>query len=266
MAKKLVVVVILGALVACLGAWVILHQPSNVSRGHEILTSSTTAVENLESFKADAYFFDSLETQSFTEQSNYSLELALLRTQNEGEKMKITFENFDYTCSDDQNKVAYERLRTSLRDAWILDTAGAFYVYSPMVLEEYVTQFTPQTSLLRYNFIPITSSLHLALLFAHAENATYEGTETLEVGNKMIESYVVSYEFTYPTIRFAEHAKLYTWISAEDYIPVKTELYATSTEGASKINFVFGFDSYEKDVFIPGEEVSLPVDLTIIQR
>ncbi len=267
MKRKLLAIAVIAALVAVLVTGILIQQhPSGASRASEILTASKEAVENLASFKADTYFFTSLETQSFTDQSNYWLHLDLLRTQDEGKKMKLTFKNYEYVCSDAERTEAYERLRAALKDAWILDTSGAVYVYSPMVLKEYVTQFTPQTSLLRYNSIPIADSLYLALLFDRAENATYEGTQTIAVGNKLIESYVVSYEFSYPTIRFAKNATLRTWISAEDYIPVKTELHATSAEGSSTINFSFGFDTYEKDVFIPLEAVALPEGIGIIQR
>jgi len=267
MNKKLLVIAVIGALAAVLVTGLLIQQhPSEPPRPSEILKSSKEAVENLESFQADAYFFTSLETQSFTDQSNYWFHLDLLRTQDEGKKIKLTFENFEYTCSDAERKEAYERLRAALRDAWILDTSDAFYVYSPMVLKEYITKFTPQTSLLRYNYIPIADPLHLALIFDRAENATYEGTESIGVGDRMIESHVVSYKFSYPTIQFAENAELRTWISVEDYIPVKTELHATSADDASTINFVFGFNSYEKDVFVPLEEVSLPEGMGLIQR
>jgi len=266
MNKKLLIIAIIGASAAVLVAGVMIHQPSPSSRAYEILSSSTKAVENLESFKADAYLFDYTDTDVLKESSKYSMKIELLRTEEKGMTMRINFENYEYECSIEEKEAAYESLRQSLKNAWILDTPDKFYVYSPLVFEESVTEFTPQTSLTRYNFIPIADPLHLALLFDHAENATYEGTETIEVGNKMIESYVVSYEFSYPTVRFAENAKLRTWISTEDHIPVKTELDATSTDGASKINFVFGFDTYEKDAFIPIEAVSLPEDLKIIQR
>jgi len=267
MNKRLLAIVVIAAVAMVLVTGLLIqHYPTESSRASEILATSKEAVENLASFQADAYFFTSLETRSFTDQSNYWFHLDLLRTQDEGTKKKLTFENYEYLCSDAKRNEAYERLRAVLRDAWILDTSGAFYVYSPMVLQDYVTQFTPQTSLLRYNYIPITDSLYLALFFDRAENAIYEGTETIEVGNKLIESYVVSYEFSYPTIRFAENATLRTWISAEDYIPVKTELRATSADGSSSTRFVFGFESYEKDVVIPLEAVSLPEDKGVIQR
>ncbi|RZN37493.1 MAG: hypothetical protein EFT35_06075, partial [Methanophagales archaeon ANME-1-THS] len=234
MNKKLLAIVMIAALAAVLvTGFLIQRYSAGASRASEILTASKAAAENLESLQAEAYFFSSLETQSFTDQSKYWLHLDLLRTQDEGKKMKLTFEHFEYTSSDPDRYDAYERLRASLRDAWIIDTSGAFYVYSPLVLNEYVTTFTPQTSLLRYSYIPIADSLHLALLFDRAENATYEGRESVEVGGKIIDSHLVSYEFSYPTVRFAERAQLRTWISAEDYIPVKTELHATSADGAT---------------------------------
>lgn len=265
MDRKLVALMLVGAAVAVLLISFVLYQYSSGSaRAAEILSTSKAAVEDLESLHAEAYFFSSLETHSFTEDSKYWFHLDLLRTTDEGRKMKVSFEDVDYSCSDPQRNEAYERLKASLRDAWILDTAGAFYVYSPMVLPEYVTRFTPQSGLLRYSYIPITDPLHLALLFERAENATYEGMERIEVGDRMIESHVVSYDFSYPTVRFAEHVHLRTWISAEDYIPLKSELHGTTTDDGAEITFVFGLTSYEKGVLRGA--VELPEGIGIIQR
>ncbi|MEA2075388.1 MAG: hypothetical protein U9O85_06605 [Euryarchaeota archaeon] len=86
------------------------------------------------------------------------------------------------------------------------------------------------------------------LLFDHAEDATYEGIETINVGNTPVEAYVVSYKFSEPTVKFAKKANLRSWISTADYMPLKTKSSATHYYGTTtmKINFEFGFHSYKK--------------------
>ena len=247
-----------------------LHLPAQTPNAYEILLSSKRAVENLDSMKADAYFFDSLHTPSLNEHSNYSMRIELLRTAGDGEctTMKMNFKDYEYASSDARREVAHERLRQSLRNAWILDTHGKVYVYSPVVLNESVTEFTPQHSLMRYEFIPVIDPLHHALLFDRAENASYEGIQTINVGNIPVEAYVVSYKFSYPVITFAREATLKTWISTSDYIPLKTEAHATheTANGATKMDFEFGFESYEKAVSIPPANLSLREDMNIIKR
>ena len=289
----IVVVLVVVILIAYQG----MQLPS--SQSYKILESSRSAVENLESLKADAFFFQTTETDSIKDSSKYSMQIEFLRT----EGMRINIKSYDYESSGKGSGVAdsdgdglpdtheiilgtnpniwtrtnadvaaYERMKQMYRNAWILDHGDKFYVYTPAIFREYVTEFTPQPSpsLLgyRYDFIPLADPLHLAELFDHAENATFEGVETINVENNegKIEAYVVSYEFSYPTIKFAEKAKLRTWVSTEDYIPVKTELYATNESTATAIKFVFGFNSYEKDVFIPEENLTLPEDLKILPR
>jgi hypothetical protein len=278
---------------------VIVYRPTELqsSKAYEILESSRSAVENLESMKADAYFFQTTETDSIKNSSRYSMQLEFLRT----EGMRLNIESYDCESSGEGSGVvdsdgdgipdteeiilgtdpnirtgtdvdvaAYERMKQMYKNAGILDRSDKFYVYTPSIFKEYITEFTLQPSLLRYryDFIPLANPLHLAELFDHAEKATYEGTETINEGNSnsKVEAYVVSYEFSYPITRFTEKAKLQTWISTEDYIPVKTELHAINETTATAINFIFGFDSYEKDVFIPEENLTLPEDLKILPR
>jgi len=269
MAKKLsllAAVIVVALIVAVVGIALLYPamQPqsaqSQAQDAYKILQSSKNAVENLESMAADAYFSQSISNGTFTEQSEYSMTLEFL--QQEG--TKINFKNYEYKCSSEESEVVHERLSQSLKNAWIIDTNDKFYVYSPMLLKEYVTEFTPQSSLQRYDFIPVVDSLHIASLFDSAEDATYEGIETINVGNTPVEAYVVSYKFRDPTIKFMDKADLRTWISTADYIPLKTELNATS--GETKINFEFGFNSYEKNVFIPPANLSPPKNLKVIPR
>jgi hypothetical protein len=298
--KKLALIGIAGILVVLvIATFLVIYQPMppRSSRPYEILKSAQRAVENLESLEADAYFFQATETDSIKESSRYSMQIEFLR--NEG--MAITITSYGYECSDERSEVMdsdgdglpdaqevilgtnptiwtntdtdvapYKRLEQLLKNAWILDKSDKFYVYTPMIFEEYVTEFRPQPSLLRYryDFIPLADLLHLAERFDHAENATYEGIETINVenDNSKVEAYSVSYEFSSPTTKFAEKAKLRTWISTEDYIPVKTELHATNETTGAAMHFVFGFDSYEKDVFIPEENLTLPENLKILPR
>ena len=250
-------------------------QPQDAS---EILQSSKNAVENLDSLTADAYFSQYFDIESIKINSRYTMQLELLRD----EGMKINFEDYDYQCTGEEKPVAtrkamQEEIKKSLKNAWILDKNDILYFYAPFISEGNVTEFAPRPSLLRYNdiiittdtlclAIPITDSLHLALLFDHAEDATYEGIETINVGNTSVEAYVVSYEFSEPTVKFAKKANLRSWISTSDYMPLKTESSATHSYGTTtmKLNFEFGFHSYEKDVFIPSKNLSLPEDLKIL--
>jgi len=249
-----------------------LHLPAQTPDAHEILLSSKRAVENLDSMKADAYFFNSLHTPSLNEHSNYSMRIELLRTAGAGDgectAMKMNFKDYEYACSDARREVAHERLRQSLRNAWILDTHDKVYLYSPIVLNESVTEFTPQHSLMRYVFIPVIDPLHHALLFDRAENASYEGIRTINVGDIPVEAYVVSYKFSYPVITFAREATFRTWVSTSDYIPLKTKAHATheSANGTTEMDFEFGFENYEKGVSIPPANLSLPESLNIIKR
>jgi len=272
--KKLALIGI--AVVIVVVILVIVYQPMQLSssRSYKILKSSRNAVENFESLKADAFFFQATGTDSIEDSTKYSLQIEFLRS----EGMRLNIKSYDYECSGEgsEAEAACERMKQMYKNAWILDRGDKFYVYTPAIFREYVTEFTPQPSpsLLRYryDFIPLADPLHLAELFDRAENATCEGVETINMGNSegkgkgKIEAYVVSYEFSYPAIKFAEKAKLRTWVSTEDYIPVKTELYATNETTATAIKFVFGFDSYEKDVFIPEENLTLPEDLKILPR
>ncbi|NMX21640.1 hypothetical protein C5S30_04240 [ANME-1 cluster archaeon GoMg4] len=246
----------------------------------EILQSSKSAVENLDSMTADAYFSQYFDIESIKINSRYTMQLELLRSKG----MKINFEDYEYECSGEEEQVATEKLmqeeiKESLNNAWILDKNDKLYFYAPFISEENVTEFAPRPSLLRYNdiiittdtlclAIPITDPLHLALLFDHAENATYEGIETVNVGNTPVEAYVVSYKFRDPTIKFMDKADLRTWISTADYMPLKTESSATHSYGTTtmKINFEFGFHSYEMNAFIPPENLSLPENLKVIPR
>ncbi|MEA2075385.1 MAG: hypothetical protein U9O85_06590, partial [Euryarchaeota archaeon] len=230
------------------------------------------AVENLESFKADAYFYQSSDSDYLKVLSRYSMQLELLSSEEGG--MKINFEDYEYECSGEEEPVAtqkamQERLKESLNNAWILDKNDKLYFYAPLISEENVTEFAPRPSLLRYNeLIPITDSLHIALLFDHAEDATYEGIETINVGNTPVEAYVVSYKFRDPTIKFMDKADLRTWISTEDYLPLKTVSSATHSYGTTtmKINFEFGFHSYELNASVPPASLSLPKNLKVIPR
>ncbi|MHC1611646.1 MAG: hypothetical protein ACXQTW_08680 [Candidatus Methanospirareceae archaeon] len=262
-----VVAVVLAGIVA-----IYLHLPAQTRDAYEILLSSKRAVENLDSMKADAYFFNSLHTPSLNEDSNYTMRIELLRTAGEGAgectTMKMNFKDYEYVCSDDRREVAHERLRQSLRNAWILDTHDKVYLYSPVVLNDSVTEFTPRHSLMRYVFIPVIDPLHHALLFDRAENASYEGIQTINVGNIPVEAYVISYKFSYPLITFAREARLKTWISTYDYIPLKTEAHAIheTENGTTEMDFEFGFESYEKGVSIPTPNLSLPEDMNIVKR
>lgn len=263
MNKKLPVIIVMAAVLL---AGIAIYYHALTPDAYEILHSSKSAVENLDSLRADAYFLDSTDTDVLNEYSKYSMKIELLRTEEKGKTMKINFESYEYECPTEEKEAAYESLRQSLRNAWILDTPDKFYVYSPMVLKESVTEFTPQPSLMRYKFIPIIDPLHLALLFDHAENASYEGIQTINMGNTSVEAYVVSYKLSYPAIKFAREATLRTWISTHDYIPLKTEAYATYATAGGTAKMEFGFENYEKDVSIPPANLSLPDDLNVIQR
>jgi len=266
MDKKLLLLCIVAALIIAIAGVALIYQAMQPQDAYDILNSSKNAVENLESMTADAYFSQYIDTESIKVDSQYSTQLELLRDKG----MRINFENYECECSGEEKIVArvkttHEKIKESLKNAWIIDKNDNLYFYAPLLSEENITEFAPRSSLLRYNaIIPITDSLQLAELFDHAENATYEGIETINIGDSSVEAYVVSYMFRDPTIKFVDKAELRSWISTSDYIPLKTELNATS--GGAKISFDFGFHSYEKNVPIPPENLSLPRNLKVIQR
>ena len=234
--------------------------------GPGILAVSKKAVEDIESLEASAYFFQSLETPKGKDSSEYAMRILMLR----GEGKRVEFESYDYESSlslseGESQRAAHARMKQALKGSWILDKNDKFYVYMPNVYE-YVAEYVPrpgESSMLKYEFAPVADCLHLTSLFPFAENVSYEGEEVVKLDNRNVNAHVLSYELSYPVIGFAEKATLRTWISNEDYIPLKSVVHATY--GDTSISMEFGFKSYERKPISAGK-LKVPEELTIVKR
>ncbi|WP_457548701.1 hypothetical protein [Archaeoglobus sp.] len=142
---------------------------------------------------------------------NYSFIVDVLN----GKKEIIRFEKVESNCS---NKLLYDRLNVSLRNAVLIDTGDSYYLYMPSIYP-YVVKYKPQNSIIRYRGLPIVTFYNLVKTFDKARNVEYVGKSRLIVNGSSIDVDVIRYQFDDGLLGNVK-VELYVW----NKLPIKAVL------------------------------------------
>ena len=269
MKRALLIFLVIVAVIASalLVAIVLRHEEQREQQwhAHEILNEAKVAVSQLKSLEGDAFFSQSVQREEHKERSNTRFHIKMLKSDGES-VLRIDFKDYEY--ESDAERDARERMRVLLQNASLFDYGSEYYVFTPKISEEQITAFSTRNALFRYKFIPLVEPLHIVSLFDLASNASYRGIVNISVGNETVKAHEISYELSYPAITFAERAELRTLISAEDFLPLKTELSAIYKHNGenTRIKLRFGFLSYKVNTNLSGKDFRIAEGLRVITR
>ncbi len=182
-----------------------------------------------ENFEAKAVFVMTLKTPKFVDRTVYTMKVIRF-----GNETKIAFLNYSFS----PKTPVHERMKIALKDAWIIDDGSHFYLYTPHLkyVGDKVGLYGVAEGIPRYTYLPFVTCLDVARTFDKAENVRLVGEEG--------KCYVISYELSYPTVRFSDRAKVKVWIS--DYVPVKAEIDAKYHD--TEIRMVTTFENFTTNV------------------
>ena len=271
MKRALLIVLVIVAVIApaLLVAIVLRHEEQREQQwhAHEILNEAKVAVSHLKSLEGDAFFSQSVEQDGHKERSNTRFHIKMLTNRETDESvLRIDFKDYEY--ESDAERDAHERMRVLLQNASLFDYGSECYVFTPKISEEQITAFSTRNALFRYKFIPLVEPLHIVSLFDLASNASYRGIVNISVGNETVKAHEISYELSYPAITFAERAELRTFISAENFLPLRTELSAIYKHNGenTRIKRCFGFLSYKVNTNLGAKDFRIAEGLRVITR
>ena len=195
-------------------------------------------------FEAKATFEMYVQTPKFTDRTEYVMEIIKV-----GNMTKITFLNYSFS----PKTPVHERMKIALKNAWLIEKDGYFYLYTPNLkyMKGKVGMYKISNGIPRYTYLPIITCLDVARTFDKAEDVKLVGKEN--------ECYVISYELSYPTVRFTDKANVKVWI--HDYVPIKAEI--TAKFHSTDIRMITEFENIEMNV--TGVNLSLE-GLTVLKR
>jgi len=269
MRRALLIVLVIVAVIASALLAIFPHpeeQREQQWHAHEILNEAKVAVSQLKSLEGDAFFSQSVEVgEEHKERLNTRFHIKMLKSDGES-VLRIDFRDYEY--ESDAERDAHERMRVLLQNASLFDYGSECYVFTPKISEEQITAFSTRNALFRYKFIPLVEPLHIVSLFDLASNASYRGVVNISVGNETVKAHEISYELSYPAITFAERAALRTFISAENFLPLKTELSAIykHNDENTRIKLRFGFLSYKINTNLSARDFRIAEGLRVIMR
>ena len=266
MRRALLIVLVIAAVIASALLAIFPHpEEQREQHAYEILNAAKVAVSQLKSLEGDAFFSQSVEQDGYKERSNTRFHMKMLKSAGES-VLRIDFKDYEY--ESDAERDAHERMRVLLQNASLFDYGSECYVFTPKISEEQITAFSTRNALFRYKFIPLVEPLHIVSLFDLASNASYRGVVNISVGNETVKAHEISYELSYPAITFAERAELRTFISAEDFLPLRTELSAIYKHNGenTRIKLRFGFLSYNVNTNLSAKDFRIAEGLRVITR
>jgi len=266
MKRALIIVLVIVAVIASALLAIFPHpEEQRELHAYEILNAAKVAVSQLKSLEGDAFFSQSVEQDGHKERSNTRFHIKMLKSDGES-VMRIDFKDYEY--ESDAERDAHERMRVLLQNASLFDYGSEYYVFTPKISDEQITAFSTRNALFRYKFIPLVEPLHIVSLFDLASNASYRGIVNISLGNETVKAHEISYELSYPAITFAERAELRTFISAEDFLPLRTELSAIYKHNGenTRIKLCFGFLSYKVNTNLSAKDFRIAEGLRVITR
>ena len=266
MKRALLIVLVIVAVIASALLAIFPHpEEQREQHAYEILNAAKIAVSHLKSLEGDAFFSQSVQREEHKERSNTRFHIKMLKSDGES-VLRIDFKDYEY--ESDAERDAHERMRVLLQNASLFDYGSECYVFTPKISDEQITAFSTRNALFRYKFIPLVEPLHIVSLFDLASNASYRGIVNISVGNETVKAHEISYELSYPAITFAERAALRTFISAEDFLPLRTELSAIykHNDESTRIKLRFGFLSYKINTNLSGKDFRIAEGLRVITR
>ncbi len=266
MRRALLIVLVIVAVIASALLAIFPHpEEQREQHAYEILNAAKVAVSQLKSLEGDAFFSQSVEQDGHKERSNTRFHIKMLKSDGES-VLRIDFKDYEY--ESDAERDAHERMRVLLQNASLFDYGSECYVFTPKISDEQITAFSTRNALFRYKFIPLVEPLHIVSLFDLASNASYRGIVNISVGNETVKAHEISYELSYPAITFAERAELRTFISAENFLPLRTELSAIYKHNGenTRIKLCFGFLSYKVNTNLSAKDFRIAEGLRVITR